>query len=61
MSIYKNVQKACKENGISVHALEQELGFARSSICKWDRNTPGVDKILAVANRLNKPIEYFLE
>lgn len=61
MSIYENVKAACKEKGISVLELEESLGFARSSIYKWNINTPGVDKVKAVAEKLGKPIEYFLE
>lgn len=61
MAIYKNVKKACSDKNISISALEATLGFARGSICKWDKNTPGVDKIKAVAEYLKKPIEYFLE
>lgn len=61
MSIYENVKAACKEKGISVLELEEKLGFARSSIYKWNINTPGVDKVKAVAEELKKPIEYFLE
>ena len=49
MSIYKNVKNACSEAGITITALEAKLGFPRSSICKWDVNTPGVDKVKAVA------------
>lgn len=61
MSIYKNVKKACAEAGITITSLESQLGFPRSSICKWDVNTPGVDKVKAVADALKKPIEYFLK
>lgn len=61
MPIYENVKAACKEKGISVMELEEALGFARSSIYKWNTNTPGVDKVKAVAEKLGKPIEYFLE
>ncbi len=61
MSIYKNVKNACSEAGITITALEAKLGFPRSSICKWDVNTPGVDKVKAVAEELKKPIEFFLE
>lgn len=61
MPIYENVKAACKEKGISVLELEESLGFARSSIYKWNNSTPGVDKVKAVAEKLDKPIEYFLE
>ena len=61
MPIYENVKAACKEKGISVLELEESLGFARSSIYIWNISTPGVDKVKAVADKLGKPIEYFLE
>ena len=60
MAIYDNVKAACKEKGITVNALEEELNFARSSIYKWNIHKPSVDKIEAVAKALGKPIEYFL-
>ena len=60
MSIYQNVKTACLESNIMVNALEKELNFPRSSICKWDKNTPGIDKVKAVADYFQKPIEYFL-
>lgn len=60
MSIYQNVKTACLESHITVNALEKELNFPRSSICKWDKNTPGIDKVKAVADYFQKPIEYFL-
>ena len=60
MGLYENVKKACSDSNISVHALEKELKFPRSSICKWDKNTPGVDKVKSVADYFKKPIEYFI-
>ena len=60
MAIYDNVKAACKEKGITVNALEEELNFARSSIYKWNTHKPSVEKIKAVAKALDKPIEYFL-
>ena len=60
MSLYEHVKEACKENGISVSALENKLNFPRSSICKWDSNRPSVDKLKSVADELNKTMDYFL-
>jgi transcriptional regulator with XRE-family HTH domain len=61
LAIYEKVKKACSEKGISVLALEEQLGFPRSSICKWDKNIPAVNRVKAVAEILDKPMEYFLE
>lgn len=61
MPIYDNVKTACKEEGITVMELEEELNFARSSIYKWNKHRPSVEKLQKVAQRLHKPMEYFLK
>ena len=58
--IYKNIKAICKERGISVSKIELDLNFPRSSICKWDTNTPSVDKVKKVADYFGVSIEYFL-
>lgn len=60
MSIYENIKTACKKSEISISALENRLGFSRSSICKWDTNTPGVDKVKAVADILGVTVDDLL-
>lgn len=60
MAIYEKVKEACSEKGISVSSLEERLGFPRSSICKWNTNIPSVTKVKAVAEALEKPIDYFV-
>lgn len=61
MSLYENVKKQCEAHNISVLQLESQLGFARSSICKWDTNVPSVDRVQKVANFLNVPITEILD
>jgi len=40
--------------------LETELGFARSSIYKWNKHQPGIEKIKKVADYLGVSMEYLL-
>ena len=61
MEIYKKVQEACKDKGISILSLETKLGYSRGSICKWDAHMPSIVKVKEVADELEKPIEYFVE
>lgn len=61
MGLYKKVQDACADKEISVMALEEKLSFARGSIYKWDVNRPSIDKVVAVAKELDKPLEFFVE
>lgn len=58
--IYKNIRDICREKGVVISQMEEVLNFPRSSICKWDENTPSVIKVKKVADYLNVPIEYFL-
>lgn len=41
--------------------LERQLGFSRGSIFKWDTNIPSVERVKLVADKLNKPIEFFIK
>jgi transcriptional regulator with XRE-family HTH domain len=38
--VYKAVKKLCDKKGVSVYKLEQELGFAASTILKWKKSIP---------------------
>ncbi len=60
MPIYSNIKEACKKKGISVMKLETELGFARSSIYKWDKHQPSIGKIKKVSDYLDMPMEELL-
>ena len=44
MGLYENIRDIAKLKGYSVNKLEQELGFARSSINKFNKNTPSAEK-----------------
>lgn len=61
MEIYKKVQQACKEKGLTILALETKLGYSRGSICKWDAHSPSVKKVAEVAKELEKPLEFFVD
>lgn len=59
--LYDNVKRLCDKCNISISALERELEFPRSSICKWNENEPGIRKVQKVADYLGVPIEKLLE
>lgn len=61
MAVYDRIKTACKEMGISVNSLEQRLGLERSTLYKMNAHMPSADKLMRIAQELNKPIEYFLE
>lgn len=57
MGLYENIRDIAKTKGLSVNRLEQELGFARSSINKFNKNTPSVEKLQQIAERLNVTVD----
>lgn len=57
MNMYERIKKECNKKKISVSSLEAELGFPRSSICKWDKNIPSILKVMQVADRLGITVD----
>lgn len=60
MNLYRNVQKACAEAGTPVARLEENLGFNRGTIAKWEQHVPGVDRVKAVADELGTTVDALL-
>ena len=54
------IKKLCKENDISVARLEQELGYGKGSIYRWDKTSPAVSKIEQVADFFDVSVDYIL-
>lgn len=61
MGIYDKIKELCKKKGVSVSGVERELGFARGSLCKIDKNKPSGDRIRRLANYFDVPLDYFVE
>ena len=59
--IYEKVKELCEKKKVSIYRVEKDLGFSASSIVKWKNAIPAADKLKAVADYFNVPIEYFLE
>lgn len=55
--IYENIQRLCKERGISVAQLEKGAGLLVGTVHKWKKSMPGADKVKAVANYLGVSME----
>lgn len=53
MQIVERIKAAAAGQGLSLAQLEQQLGFGSRTIYKWDKNSPSMDKVIAVANFLH--------
>ena len=60
MTLKDRVKLLAQERGISLPALESELGFGNSTIVKWDKSTPNADKLNAVAQYFGVTMDYLL-
>ena len=59
--LFDNVRALCNERKIAISKLEDDLGFPRSYICKWNKNEPGIRKVQKVADYLGVTIEELLK
>ena len=60
MGLYERIRDTAKMKGYSVNRLEQELGFARSSINKFNKNMPSADKLQKIAEFLGVSVDFLL-
>ena len=49
-----------KQKGLSVSAVEKQLGFGNGAIKRFSTNSPSIDKIIAISNFLNTSVEFIL-
>ena len=57
MKLVENVKVACDRAGITVSELEKRAGLAENAVYKWDRHSPGVDKVKRAASVLGIPMD----
>lgn len=60
MGLYEQIRDIAKSKGYSVNKLEKELGFVRSSINKFNKNKPSIEKLQQIADLLEVSLDYLL-
>lgn len=60
MGLYEQIRDVAKTKGYSINRLEKELGFARSSINKFNKNKPSIEKLQQIADFLNVSLDYLM-
>lgn len=56
----EKIKQLCEIKGISINTLESESGIGRGNIGRWEKYTPGVDKVKAVADYFGVTVDYLL-
>ena len=60
MDIYERIQTKAIEKGISIKALEKEVGIGNGVIKKWSNSSPQCNKLLLVANYLHVSLDWLV-
>jgi len=60
MTTLERVKELCKNRGITVKRLEEELEIPHNTIYQWKRITPSLDKIEKVADFFKVSVDYLL-
>lgn len=57
MGIYERIKEAASKKGYSINKLEKELELPRSSISKYNKNVPSIERIKKIADFLDVSVE----
>lgn len=60
MTIPERIQIKAKEKGLSLKALEKEIGLGNGTIRRWAENSPQCDKLSLVANYLHISLDWII-
>lgn len=60
MGLYEKIKFLASQRKLSIRKLEESLGYGNGTIRRWDRQTPGIDKLEAVANYFDVSVDYLL-
>lgn len=61
MDRLEKLQTLCKQRGLTINKLEQELDMPQSSLQKIGQNVPKADRLYKVAKYFGVPMEYFFD
>lgn len=56
----EKIKELCQQRGITLTQLEQECGLSNKALYRWDEQTPSVDRVKRVADRLGVTVDYLL-
>jgi len=60
MGLYEKIKILADAKKISIRRLEELLGYGNGTIRRWEKQTPGVDKIQRVADFFDVSVDYLL-
>ncbi len=58
--VVENIRALCMERHMSIAALEKEAGLGTGVIARWDKSSPRLESLLAVAKYLGVTVDSLL-
>ncbi|RDV27132.1 helix-turn-helix domain-containing protein [Lysinibacillus capsici] len=60
MTTFEIVKRLCQDRKISINDLEESLGYSKNTLYRLKTQTPGADKLAAIADYFNVSTDYLL-
>lgn len=60
MTTFERIRNLCKDRKISINDLENALGYSKNTLYRLKTQTPGADKLEAIADYFNVSTDYLL-
>lgn len=60
MTVFERVKILCEERKISINDLEKSLGYSKNTLYRLKTQTPGSDKLQAIADYFDVSTDYLL-
>lgn len=60
MTVFEIVKELCNERKISINDLEKSLGYSKNTLYRLKTQTPGADKLQAIADYFDVSTDYLL-
>ena len=58
--LVQRIKEVCEDKDILISKLEKDLEFSSGLISRWDKSSPSVDRVVAVASYLQTSTDYLL-
>ena len=59
--IYDKIKEICNEKGVSVSSVEKAAGLGNGAISKWNKSSPTLDNLNAVARVLKVKVNKLID
>lgn len=59
--LYDNIKLIAKERGVPIYKIEDDCGYQRGAICKWNESSPTAKRLKVVADYLKVTVDELLK